>query len=154
MTALPKATETQLTGNALSAYNVCLHLEEIAEAKTGKELIQARVLGYLIICAPSTTAVSELVNVIESCNNDPDKLFGLGKCFINYYIRPCKSLQAHFPLETQVVHLNHQSRNLRGVQRQPPLTTQVDPLLTKSRRRTCWTRSLRHRRTTRKRRDK
>ncbi|KAK7037503.1 hypothetical protein VNI00_010995 [Paramarasmius palmivorus] len=95
MTALPKATETQLTGNVLSAYNVCLELEEIAEDKTEKERIQARVLGYLIIHAPN--AVSELLRVIHSCNNEPDKLFKLGECFINYFIRPFKKFKGRTP---------------------------------------------------------
>ena len=76
---LPSAAETRLSGNALSAYNVCLGLEKIAKDRTEKERIQARVLGYLIIHAPSPTATSELLNVIHSCSNDHDKLFKLGE---------------------------------------------------------------------------
>ncbi|KAK7030885.1 hypothetical protein VNI00_013995 [Paramarasmius palmivorus] len=94
---LPSAAETRLSGNALSAYNVCLGLEKIAKDRTEKERIQARVLGYLIIHAPSPTATSELLNVIHSCSNDHDKLFKLGEAFINYYIRPFKKSKGHTP---------------------------------------------------------
>jgi hypothetical protein len=93
MTALPPASSKQvgnLEPNALSAYNVCLDFECAAAAKTDIDTIRARVLGYLILHAPSIHARHEVVKVIHSCAQNYDALSELGDSFIDYFIRPCK----------------------------------------------------------------
>jgi hypothetical protein len=93
MTALPPAGSEQvgnLEPNALSAYNVCLDFECAAAAKTDIDAICARVLGYLILHAPSLHARHEVVKVIHSCAQNSDALSELGHSFIDYFIRPCK----------------------------------------------------------------
>jgi hypothetical protein len=85
---LPIAKETRLEENALSAYNVCLDFQSKAP---DDDVIRARVLGYLILNAPSATAQHEVVKVIHSCRHDFRTLSDLGETFINYFIRPCKS---------------------------------------------------------------
>ncbi|KZT08966.1 uncharacterized protein LAESUDRAFT_757151 [Laetiporus sulphureus 93-53] len=62
MTALPPAEATQISNlepNASSAYNVCLAFEH--DAKTEKDVVRARLLGYLILHAPSLDALHEVV---------------------------------------------------------------------------------------------
>ena len=93
MTALPPAGSEQvgnLEPNALSAYNFCLDFECAAAAKTDIDAIRARVLGYLILHAPSIHARHEVVKVIHSCAQNYDALSELGDSFIDYFIRPCK----------------------------------------------------------------
>jgi hypothetical protein len=92
-TALPSdATESHhLDPNATSAYNICLDFEEHATNNvTPGDLINARILGYLIIYSPSIAARHELVNVIHSCNKDYTSLSALGSTFLLYYILPCE----------------------------------------------------------------
>jgi hypothetical protein len=93
MTALPPAGSEQvgnLEPNALSTYNVCLDFECAAAAKTDIDAIRARVLGYLILHAPSIHARHEVIKVIHSCAQKYDTLSELGQYFIDYFIRPCK----------------------------------------------------------------
>ena len=88
--ALPSnATQRyHLDPNATTAYNVCLGFEE--NAKCSNDLMNARILGYLIIYSPSVSARHELVKVIHSCRNDHASLSALGATFLDYYIRPCE----------------------------------------------------------------
>jgi len=91
MTALPPADPRQignLEPNALSAYNVCLDFER--DAKIDNDAIRARVLGCLILHAPSLHARHEVVKVIHSCAQNYDALSELGHSFIDYFIHPCK----------------------------------------------------------------
>jgi hypothetical protein len=93
MTALPPAGSEQvgnLEPNALSAYNFCLDFECAAAAKTDIDAIRARVLGYLILHAPSIHARHEVIKVIHSCAQKYDTLSELGQYFIDSFIRPCK----------------------------------------------------------------
>lgn len=89
MSNLPPANSpeaSQLGPNELSAYRVCLTFQHQA---TAKALIHARILGYLILHAPTENARHEVVKTIHSCNNDFFLLSKLGQSFIDYYIRPC-----------------------------------------------------------------
>ncbi|KZT08965.1 uncharacterized protein LAESUDRAFT_723269 [Laetiporus sulphureus 93-53] len=99
MTALPPAAEatqiSDLEPNALSAYNVCLAFEH--DAKTEKDVVRARLLGYLILHAPSLDALHEVVRVIHSCSDDYNTLSDLGECFINVFIRPFKKYKGRTP---------------------------------------------------------
>jgi hypothetical protein len=91
MTALPPAGSEKvgnLEPNALSAYNICLDFERAT--KTDIDTIRARVLGYLILHAPSIHARHEVIKVIHSCAQNYDALSELGHSFIDYFIRPCK----------------------------------------------------------------
>jgi hypothetical protein len=92
-TALPSdAAETHhLDPNATSAYNACLDFEERATNNgTQLNLMNARILGYLIIYSPSIAARHELVNVIHSCNRDYASLSALGSTVLDSYILPCE----------------------------------------------------------------
>jgi hypothetical protein len=80
-----------LDSNSTSAYNACLEFEEHAmHHGTADDLMNARILGYLIIYSPSVTARHEVVKVIHSCSNDYASLSALGMTFLDYYIRPCE----------------------------------------------------------------
>jgi hypothetical protein len=100
MPALPPIENLESAGlhpNIISAYNVCLDFE--SWATTDQSRIRARVLGYLIIHAPSVAAAHEVVNVIHSCAHEFQDLSDLGDTFIDYFIRLCKfffSIQ-HYP---------------------------------------------------------
>lgn len=74
--------------NALSAYRICRTLE--SNATSDQDRIYARILGYLILHAPTPLALAEVIRVIHSCGQDENNLSNLGKCFFNWYIRPCK----------------------------------------------------------------
>ena len=87
-TALPRPNKIKLEGNPLSAYNVCLAFEE--HAKDDKTIIRARLLGYLIIYAPTPNAQQEIAKEIHSCHHDFATLSNLAEHFVNYYVRPCK----------------------------------------------------------------
>ncbi|KAH7886546.1 hypothetical protein F5I97DRAFT_1867971 [Phlebopus sp. FC_14] len=97
MTALPPRTEAKLGHyrNGLSAYDVCLRLEKNATTDEGR--MHARILGYLILHAPSHMAQSEVVKVIHSCAEDQKKLFDLGQCFRLWFIRPFKKSKGPTP---------------------------------------------------------
>ena len=95
MTALPPASSEQvgklrLKPDALSAYNVCLDFEREAAKTDPIRRIRARVLGYLILYAPSIRARQEVIIAIHSCSQNKDDLSERGKGFINYFIRTCK----------------------------------------------------------------
>ena len=88
--ALPTAKAAKLDNfpNALSAYNVCLALEN--KATSDESRIHARILGYLIISAPSSAALADVVQAIHSCAQDEMTLLELGKCFRLWFILPCR----------------------------------------------------------------
>ena len=88
--ALPTAKAAKLDNfpNALSAYNVCLTLEN--KATSDESRIHARILGYLILSAPSSAALTDVVKAIHSCAQDEMTLLELGKCFRLWFILPCR----------------------------------------------------------------
>lgn len=86
---LPPANEAKLCDlPALSAYNICLALENVATSDDSR--IHARILGYLILHAPSSIARAEIVNVIHSYAQDENTLLALGEHFLLHLICPCK----------------------------------------------------------------
>ncbi len=95
-TALPTTQECRdkfQSSNPLSAYRVCLGLERAAQ-DTGdeKNVVCARILGYLLLFLPSDSALAEVAKVIHSCNTGADqydKLFELGESFLHYFVRHC-----------------------------------------------------------------
>ena len=89
--ALPLAEQTNMVDDephVLGAYNIILDFER--NAKTNKDVLHARILGYLILHAPSIHARHEMVRVIHSCGQNHDTLSELGESFFYLYIRPCK----------------------------------------------------------------
>src|SRR5579863_6987343 len=102
MVSLPTAKEANIGDhepNVLSAYNVILKFE--LNAKTDKEALHARILGYLILHVPSIHARHEMVRVIHSCGQKHDALSELGQHFLDYFIRPCRfSTSSTIPGET------------------------------------------------------
>ena len=92
-TALPldAAEHHNLEPDATRAYNVCRDFEEHAAGRDNdRNIMHARILGYLIIYSPSLTAQREVVKVIHSCCNDHASLSALGSAFLDYYISPCE----------------------------------------------------------------
>ena len=87
---LPLANDAGLDDipDALGAYNVCLTLER--NATTNENRIHARILGYLILHAPSSIARAEIVGLIHSYSQD-ENLLELGEHFLLYFICPCES---------------------------------------------------------------
>ncbi|KAG9225746.1 hypothetical protein CCMSSC00406_0007756 [Pleurotus cornucopiae] len=84
--------------NAISAYNICFDLEQSASTPiNNKHLIAARVLGYLILHAPSHHALAEVVKTIHSCRQNNLTLYALGEAFIVWFIRPFKKCKGRTP---------------------------------------------------------
>lgn len=72
------------------AYRRCRDFEIYAISNENVQaIISARVLGYLILYAPSTKAATAVAKSINSLCGDYLILFQLGQAFINYLIRPC-----------------------------------------------------------------
>lgn len=60
-------------------------------------VVQARVLGYLLLHAPNRIAMEELAKEIDSRKSDFDALCGLGIAFINLFIRSFRKLECTTP---------------------------------------------------------
>ena len=60
-----------LDNASLDAYDVCTELED--KASDEEELRNARLLGYLILYAPSSAARYEIGKTIHSCSSDGEK---------------------------------------------------------------------------------
>ncbi|KAF8427200.1 hypothetical protein L210DRAFT_3565195 [Boletus edulis BED1] len=122
--ALPTAQEAKFYDrhNALSAYNICLALEN--QVTTDESRMHARILGYLILNAPSSSAQAEIVRAIHSCAQDDKMLLELGKCFRLRFILPFKMSRGRTPATPS----NHSSRrsfdnvkvNLKEIMREAP----------------------------------
>ena len=73
------ADRHHLDTNATSAYNTCRDFEEHATNNgTLRDLMNTRILGFLILYSPPNAALHELVNVIHSCSKDYVSLSALG----------------------------------------------------------------------------
>jgi hypothetical protein len=98
MSALPKLFPTDpATQEVTEAYRLCLELEvsnySPAKTDTNKEspytgTIAARVLGYMLIYAPSPSGREKLANDINRCQN-PAELYELAICFKFFCFRCC-----------------------------------------------------------------
>jgi hypothetical protein len=112
MSSLPLVNSPEaarLGPNELSAYRVCLAFQEQATEKN--LIIHARILGYLILHAPTANARHEIVKAIHSCNNDFKVLSKLGQSFIDYYIRPCKF---SFSIKEDLRNNSHSVKKFKG----------------------------------------
>ncbi|KAF5374168.1 hypothetical protein D9615_008901 [Tricholomella constricta] len=85
----------QLGPSELSAYRVCLAFEQQVTEQIS--VIHARILGYLILHAPTENGRHEVVKAIHSCNKDFEVLSELGQAFLDYFIRPFKELRRWTP---------------------------------------------------------
>ena len=65
--------------SALSAYKMCSGLERTATTDGGR--MYARILGYLILHAPSAIARAKIVHVVHSYAQDEQTLSVLGEYF-------------------------------------------------------------------------
>ena len=98
MSALPKTDSPQVQDmtkeddDYLSAYNVCLQYE--ASATNANQLRHVRILGFLLLNAPSSGIRSEVTNCIHSRKDDAG-LFDLGVCFERHFIVPCEFSACH-----------------------------------------------------------
>ena len=108
MPALPPIESVDLHPSAIGAYNVCIDFE--SWATTDESRIRARVLGYLIIHAPSVTALHEVVKVIHPCAHDIQTLSDLGESFIDYFIRPCKFFLSVSSIDANLVPSQERQR--------------------------------------------
>ncbi|KAF6754075.1 hypothetical protein DFP72DRAFT_813451 [Ephemerocybe angulata] len=115
MPAIPQLPSTlpQAQGgdrsNILSIYNQVCRLEitikeKIQEARFKKDLskleqdlINCRVLGYLLQHAPNSTATSFVGTQILKCNGDDDQIINLGKWFCDHFIRAFKKVKGRIP---------------------------------------------------------
>ena len=80
--------------DALREYSVCPALEKAAT--TDENRVHARILGHLILHAPFSIALSEVVRAIHSCTQDEKKLLELGEYFRLWFILPCMFLHSTF----------------------------------------------------------
>ena len=69
-------------------YNVCLDFEPDAKTDDNLKAMRARLVGYLILHAPSLNSRREVVDLIRSCGLNYATLSELGRSFIYYFIRP------------------------------------------------------------------
>ncbi|KAJ3712859.1 hypothetical protein C8R42DRAFT_615201 [Lentinula raphanica] len=104
-----------LESNALGAYEICLAFEQRAVATNKyKDVMYARILGYLILHVPSDAARRELNSIIHSCSaslsrlesagssssvdgSDFEKLSELGETFLLFFIRSFKKFMGRTP---------------------------------------------------------
>jgi hypothetical protein len=78
---------------ASQAYTTCLTLEAgfpQVNWSGPPTVVCARLLGYLIIHAPTVSGRTDVANEINSCNNDEEKLHMLAQFYINHFLRVCE----------------------------------------------------------------
>ncbi|KAF9233123.1 hypothetical protein BU15DRAFT_54322 [Melanogaster broomeanus] len=99
MTALPHQLELDGDINrsrfVTLAYSRILQLEK--SATDNRELIHARILGYLIIHGPSDDARKTVAKEVNSCAGDKTKLGNLGRFYVDHYIRGFKRYKGRTP---------------------------------------------------------
>ena len=78
---------------ARQAYTTCLTLEAsfpLVNWSGPPTVVCARLLGYLIVHAPTIHGRTDVANEINSCNNDEEKLHVLAQFYINHFLRVCE----------------------------------------------------------------
>ena len=82
----------------LRAYPQILNLERNEQAaysqdpstKQWKRLINARILGYLILEGPSDHARETVALEVNACHGEEELLLDAGQLYFDHYIRACK----------------------------------------------------------------
>ncbi|KIK64646.1 hypothetical protein GYMLUDRAFT_39659 [Collybiopsis luxurians FD-317 M1] len=101
---LPSFMTAGLQGNALQAYKTCLVFERYADGDD-IQVLYARILGYLMLHAPSSFSSEEISKTISACGKDFDELSQLGKTFLDFLIWPFKrSKQTYTPVSSDSVN--------------------------------------------------
>lgn len=72
------------TAGALAAYKRVISLE-------GADLLPIKILGWMLIYAPTPEGRANLVESIDHCGED-EKLVDLGKFYFNKFVNYCKHL--------------------------------------------------------------
>ncbi|KAK7435226.1 hypothetical protein VKT23_019795 [Stygiomarasmius scandens] len=93
-TPLASAHITDLEGEALNAFRLCINAER--RANTDVDRLHARVLGYLILHSPSNSARLEVARLIHSVlfnTENYEVFFDLGKAFVECLFRPFMDLR-------------------------------------------------------------
>ena len=129
MPALPETSSSQVKemadqdANYLSGYNVCLEYEK--SARNADELRFVRILGFLLLNAPTRDIRSEVTKCIHSRRDDAG-LFDFGAFIEQHLIVPCGSSVFHFTFCTSICIPSYQSRRTKDERRCPAITHQ-DP---------------------------
>jgi len=70
-----------------------------------KRVINARILGYLMLEGPSDNACQGVALEVNSCGGDEEKMLAIGEMYFNFYIRSFKMYKGRTPAPS-----NHASR--------------------------------------------
>ncbi|KAF9243948.1 hypothetical protein BU15DRAFT_42482 [Melanogaster broomeanus] len=89
-----------------------LQFEEFA--KDDKELVHARILGYLIIHGPSDEARKTVAREVNSCDGDETRLGKLGQFYVEHYIRGCGLMQFFVRVTLSLMHLRLTVKKYKG----------------------------------------
>jgi len=77
--------------NALSAYNICYQEQATGSMLRDSQLIFVRVLGWMLFYALSENILQDLSAAILSCSGNSEKIWGLGKFYVDFWIRTCEN---------------------------------------------------------------
>ena len=78
---------------AHKAYTTCIMLENsfpLANLSGPLTLVCSRLLGYLILHAPTPGGQMCIMNEINSCDDDEEKLHRLAQFYVNYFLHVCE----------------------------------------------------------------
>jgi len=94
----------------VSVYNICLRLEKSLQKAidkgedVGQDIINIRILGYLVHFVPTDRGLKTVVQEISSCK-DEFALLAVGKMYYDHYIRAFRANKGRIPTPS-----NHASR--------------------------------------------
>jgi hypothetical protein len=88
--------ENRLDEATQQAYSAVLLHERWAESERRASIRQrkltcARVLGQLLLEAPSSRAKENIVEEVDACQSDNGRLYKLGEMYLEHFIRLCES---------------------------------------------------------------
>lgn len=92
-TRLPRALDPAVEEHIIRAYAICLKYEEELEGEleagrdAEKELVECRIVGYLIHYCPTIEALDTVVAEVLSCGIREDFL-KLGRMYFDYLLKP------------------------------------------------------------------
>lgn len=104
-----------LSSNIAAAYPNILRLEKSSDLKN---VMYARILGYMLLYRPSDEAWTTVTKGVVSCANE-DQLAEHGKYYYDYYIRPCKLFHVLLVAILTVIQQSKGSKNIHFLH--PPI---------------------------------